>query len=107
MLIDVFRFGKAYSFVLLFLLLPLGFLGISGCASRVSEISASDGSELMTAYDEPTLRKRARIRLELATGYFELGQTSVALDELKQSIAIDPNYSEAHHLKELPPLPVG
>ena len=101
MLIDVFRFGKAYSFVLLFLLLPLGFLGISGCASRVSEIPASDGSELMTAYDEPTLRKRARIRLELATGYFELGQTSVALDELKQSIAIDPNYSEAHHLKGL------
>ncbi len=101
MLIDVFRFGKAYSFVLLFLLLPLGFFGISGCASRVSDISASDGSELMTAYDEPTLRKRARIRLELATGYFELGQTSVALDELKQSIAIDPNYSEAHHLKGL------
>ncbi len=102
MLINVVRFGKAYAFVLLSLLLPLGFLSISGCASRGGDTAASsDVSELMTASDEPTLRKRARIRLELATGYFELGQTTVALDELKQSIAIDPNYSEAHHLKGL------
>jgi len=102
MLINVVRFNRAYRFVLLFLLLPLGFLSISGCSSRiVNAVASSDGQELMTASDEPTLRKRARIRLELATGYFELGQTSVALDELKQSIAIDPNYSEAHHLKGL------
>lgn len=102
MLINVVRFSKAYAFVLLLLLLSLGFLSISGCVSRIVDAAASsDGSELMTASDEPTLRKRARIRLELATGYFELGQTAVALDELKQSIAIDPNYSEAHHLKGL------
>lgn len=102
MLINVVRFSKAYAFVLILLLLPLGFLSISGCVSRIVDVAASsDGTELMTASDEPTLRKRARIRLELATGYFELGQTSVALDELKQSIAIDPNYSEAHHLKGL------
>ena len=100
MLINVVQFGKAYAFVLLFLL-P-GFLTTSGCASRVVDaVAASEGPELMTASDEPALRKRARIRLELATGYFEMGQTSVALDELKQSIAIDPNYSEAHHLKGL------
>jgi len=102
MLINVVRFSKDYVFVLLFLLLPLGFLSISGCASHtVNAVASSDSQELMTASDEPPLRKRSRIRLELATGYFELGQSSVALDELKQSIAIDPNYSEAHHLKGL------
>jgi type IV pilus assembly protein PilF len=100
MLVDIVRFKKSSSFVLL--LLILGFAGLSGCASRLDPVNAAlDVAELQTASDEPTLRKRARIRLELATGYFELGQTSVALDELKQSIAIDPSYSEAHHLKGL------
>ena len=100
MLVDTVRFKKSSSFVLL--LLSLGFGGLSGCASRLDPVHAAlDVAELQTASDEPTLRKRARIRLELATGYFELGQTSVALDELKQSIAIDPSYSEAHHLKGL------
>jgi type IV pilus assembly protein PilF len=100
MLVDIVRFKKSSFFVLL--LLILGFAGLSGCASRLDPVNAAlDVAELQTASDEPTLRKRARIRLELATGYFELGQTSVALDELKQSIAIDPSYSEAHHLKGL------
>jgi len=83
-------------------LLILCVAGVSGCASRLGPAhDALADAELLTASDEPTLRKRARIRLELATGYFELGQTSVALDELKQSIAIDPSYGEAHHLKGL------
>jgi type IV pilus assembly protein PilF len=100
MLVDIVRFKKSSTFVLL--LLILGFAGLSGCASRLDPVHAAlDVAELQTASDEPSLRKRARIRLELATGYFELGQTSVALDELKQSIAIDPSYSEAHHLKGL------
>jgi type IV pilus assembly protein PilF len=64
-------------------------------------VAAKGEAELLTASDEPVLRKRARIRLELAVGYFELGQSTIALDELKQSIAIDPNYSEAHQLKGL------
>ena len=45
--------------------------------------------------------KRARIRLELATGYFEQGQTTIALDELKQSISADPNYAAAYNLRGL------
>ena len=55
----------------------------------------------MTASDEPEARKRARIRLELALGYFEQGQTTVALDELKQSLAIDPAFAPAHNLRGL------
>ena len=55
----------------------------------------------MTASDEPPARKRARIRLELAVGYFEQGQTTVALDELKQSLITDPSYAEAYSLRGL------
>jgi len=56
---------------------------------------------MVTDSDEPEVRKRARIRLELAVGYFEQGQTAVALDELKQSIAADPTYAQAYNLRGL------
>nr|WP_239467063.1 type IV pilus biogenesis/stability protein PilW [Rhodoferax koreense] len=57
--------------------------------------------DLMTESDEPEARKRARVRLQLAVGYFEQGQTTVALDELKQSLNIDPSFSEAYNLRGL------
>ena len=56
---------------------------------------------VVTESDEPEARKRARIRLELAVGYFEQGQTTVALDELKQSLSADPNFGEAYNLRGL------
>jgi len=56
---------------------------------------------LVTPSDEPESRRRARIRLELASNYFELGQTAVALDEVKQSLAADPSYADAFNLRGL------
>jgi type IV pilus assembly protein PilF len=55
----------------------------------------------MTDSDEPGSSKRARIRLELAVGYFGKGQTTIALDELKQSISADPSLYEAYNLRGL------
>lgn len=82
-------------------LLVLGALAliISGCAS--SSQPAAPGSDLLTESDETLARKRARIRLELAVGYYNNGQTTIALDELKQSIAADPTLLEAHNLRGL------
>ena len=83
-------------------LLVLGVTGISGCASKSYGTGpAGDRVEMVTDSDEPDTRKRARIRLELAVGYFEQGQTTIALDELKQSIAADPSYSDAYSLRGL------
>jgi type IV pilus assembly protein PilF len=83
-------------------LLVAGLTGVSGCASTSTGASAAgSGVELVTASDEPEARKRARIRLELAVGYFEQGQTTIALDELKQSIAADPTYGDAYNLHGL------
>lgn len=74
----------------------------AGCASTANDSGATGaGSERLTASDEPEARKRARIRLELAVGYFEQGQTTIALDELKQSIASDSTYGEAYNLRGL------
>lgn len=83
-------------------LLVTGLVGISGCASKVAGVDPTgNGVEMMTASDEPDARRRARIRLELAVGYFEQGQTTIALDELKQSIVADPTFGEAYNLRGL------
>ena len=83
-------------------LLALAVLGISGCASGIGA-GSSDGNrtEIVTDSDEPVIRKRARIRMELALGYFEQGKATVALDELKQSLSADPNYAAAYNLRGL------
>src|SRR3990167_20012 len=77
-------------------------LTASGCASGVGASATTSGKpDMVTDSDEPDSRKRARIRLELAVGYFEQGQTKIALDELKLSLAADPNYGEAFNLRGL------
>ena len=78
----------------------VGLAGLSGCASAPG---GGDGArtDMVTDSDEPESRKRARIRLELAVGYFEQGQTKVALDELKQALITDPNFVEAYSLRGL------
>ena len=72
---------------------------VSGCGSYSQ--GASSKADLPTESDETAARKRARIRLELAVGYFNNGQTNIALDEVKQSIAIDPTLLDAQNLRGL------
>jgi type IV pilus assembly protein PilF len=80
---------------------------MSGCGGGAtlplnpdSAISGASGSrDVVTQSDEPGQRKRARLRMELASGYFERGQTTTALDEVKQSLNIDPAYADAYTLR--------
>jgi type IV pilus assembly protein PilF len=74
-------------------------LALAGCASAERDTGVS--RDILTESDEPEARKRARIRMELAIGYFEQGQTSVALDEVKQVIAVDPAFPDAYSLRGL------
>ena len=78
---------------------------LSGCAQGVSgpNVSARPDShvDFQTESDETPNQRRARIRLELASAYFQQGQTHVALDELKQAIAIEPAYADAYNLRGL------
>ena len=76
---------------------------LAGCAGKPGSApgAASGRGEIMTESDEPDVRKRARIRLELAANYFQQGQTNVALDELKQALVTDPTYADAYNLRAL------
>ena len=80
-------------------LVALSVLG--GCATNSESGPGAARGDIVTESDEPEARRRARIRLELAVGYFEQGQTTIALDELKQSIAADPNFAQAYNLRGL------
>ena len=81
--------------LLALVLVTMGLGALQGCASRPTT------DDLVTASDEPEVRKRARIRLQLAVGYFEQGKTTVALDEVKQSLIIDPTFVDAYNLRGL------
>lgn len=74
-------------------------LALGGCAA--AGVGRGASVEPMTESDEPESRKRARLRVELAAGYFEQGQTNVALDEIKQALAADPGFGQAYVLRGL------
>lgn len=79
---------------------------LSGCvvapgSTARSTSSTSSSTEPLTESDEPEVRKRARIRTTLATGYYEAGKDKVALDEIKQALAADANYGPAYVLRGL------
>lgn len=73
-------------------------LAASGCASPAA---SSAPAEIVTQSDETEVRRRARIRMELAVGYFEQGKTEIALDEIKQVVTIDPSFADAHNMRGL------
>ena len=72
---------------------------ISGCSSSISKASAQ--TDMLTASDETDGQKRAKIRLELALGYLDQGQVTIALDETKQAITADPTSADAYNLRGL------
>ncbi len=75
---------------------------LGGCASQPGSVAGlGNRTDLITDSDETEIRRRARLRVELASGYFEQGQTKVALDEIKQSLATDPNFVDAYNLRGL------
>lgn len=73
-----------------------------GCAGTGSGTGADAGrTDMATESDDSDVRRRARIRMELAVGYFEQGQMTIALDELKQVLAADPTFPDAYNLRGL------
>jgi type IV pilus assembly protein PilF len=99
---DLFDLKRFNAKAALLLVLAVSALALGGCAATgQSTASKNPADSIVTESDEPEARKRARTRLELASGYFSEGKTTVALDELKLALQIDPNYSEAFNLRGL------
>ena len=63
--------------------------------------AANTGGELKTASDVTAVEKRAQIRVQLAVGYYQEGKYDIALDEVKQAIAVYPEYAEAYGLRAM------
>lgn len=76
-------------------------LQLASCAASGAAGAGAPRPDIVTQSDEPQDRTRARIRLELAVGYFEQGKTTIALDELKQALVADPTFAEAYTLRGL------
>lgn len=71
---------------------------VTGCASSPS---ASAPGEVPSVSDQTDGQRRARIRLQLAVGYYEQRQMGVALDEIRQALAADPAFAEAYVMRAL------
>ena len=80
-----------------------GICTVPGCSTQPNAATGENvnSSEIVTESDESNIRKRARIRVELAMGYLEQGKTTIALDELKQALSADPNFADAYSLRGL------
>jgi len=75
---------------------------LAGCAGGAGKLAPEGNTrELKTASDLTVNDKRAAIRMQLAIGYFQEGNYNVALDEIKQAIAIDPEVSDAYSVRAL------
>lgn len=79
--------------------------GLGGAAqspvSRQPMTGSAAGRDIVTASDETEVRRRAKLRLELAAAYFGRGQLTTALDEVKQAIALDDSMSAAFEMRGL------
>ncbi len=76
---------------------------LAACASKAPTTSTQAGAteELRTASDHTSAEKRASIRLQLAIGYYSDGKYEIALDEVKQAIAANPDSSDAYGVRAL------
>jgi type IV pilus assembly protein PilF len=70
----------------------------AGCASSPEQFT---GSETVSSADQSDAQKRARIRLQLAIGYYEQRQSAIALDELRQALLADPALADAYSVRGL------
>jgi type IV pilus assembly protein PilF len=76
--------------------------GLAGCAAHSGGGGLpSAGTDISTESDLTPAHKLAQTRLDLAVGYYQRGETKVALDEVKRALVSDPNYAEAYNMRGL------
>lgn len=86
------RLGQVIAWVL------LACAGLCGCVATQDGQNSRDRA---TASDQTDGDRRARVRLELAAGYFGRGQYETALDEVKLALNAKPDMGDALNLRGL------
>ena len=77
----------------------LAALVLAGCAGSGGGMGGT--RELKTSSDQTAQEKRAAIRMQLAIGYYQDGKYDIALDEIKQAIAFNPDFADAYGVRAL------
>jgi len=78
-----------------------GAMVVALAASFAACVSEGGARKEAATTDPKELDRRAKIHMELAGGYFSRGQTSDALDEVKQALAARPDLASAYGLRGL------
>jgi len=73
--------------------------GLAGCANGPS--APDFKASVDTTGQETEARSRARIHTELAAGYFQLGNMSIALEEVNEALRAEPAYGPAYNVAGL------
>lgn len=81
------------------LALLLVLLASAGCATQPAESGIKAATS--TTGNETDQQLRARVHTDLASGYYEMGNMGVALEEVNQALSADPNYVPAHSIAAL------
>ena len=94
---------------LLVVLLALLLQGCAGTGGGVDGSTDSQGALGVVPDDgeESDVRRRARIRVELAAGYYQQRNLQVALEELGQALRVDPEYPAAYNMLGLVYMELG
>lgn len=71
---------------------------LAGCASNQF---GGQQEELKTSSDQTTVEKRAMNHLNLAIGYYQQGQWSSALDDVKKALQVNPDLVDAYGVRAL------
>lgn len=86
-------------------------VALSGCAGPGAPAASSSSGGAASVIPESTAEteqgRRARIRLELASKYYQQGNYTVALDELRQALEVDPGYAPAYGMLGLVYMDLG
>ncbi len=72
-------------------------------ACTTTTVTKASGEVVSTQSSSATvspaaMRSRARARVDLAAGYFRNGQMSIALEEARRAVQIDPTFADAYGL---------
>ena len=81
--------------------LSVALLVLTMVSSAFAQNATQATSEVVSSGGVGDPRTRAKIHTELGSLYFQDGNMSVALDELKIAIAIDPTYAPAYNVRGL------
>lgn len=79
----------------------LGMMAFGGCVGPPPSPFQQPTVRPNTSGEEGTMRTRARVHTELASGYFELRNMAIALQEVNQAIRAEPSYGPAYNVAGL------